>query len=157
MPMPCKVSIDAGTPLVVSTSAPSVLLQGTTSSGKPIRLKRIEIQSNNTGASQQIVTLSLGTYTTGTAGGTTATAGPVDPGSAYTAATTFKANTTTLGTTFAQIKTWQWNTANPFDIVDGLQELQYEFPISKAWAIIIPTTPGSALSVTGTVHFEEFG
>lgn len=157
MPMSCKVSADAGTPLVISTSAPSVILQGTTSSAKPIRLKRIEMQSNNTGATQQVVTVSLGTYTTATSAGTTVTAGPIDPGSGYSPATTFKANTTTLGTTFAQIKSWQWNTANPFDIVDGLQELQYEFQVSKPWALIFPTTPGSALSVTLTVHFEEFG
>lgn len=159
MPVACKVSADGGTALVISTSNPSVLLQGTPSSSKPIRIKRFELSSNNTGAGQQIVVLSYGFYASATAGGATATAVPKDEGltGVYTPATTFKANTTTLGTTFTQKKSWQWNTANPFDLVDGLLELQEEIPAGKVFAFIFPSAPGSAVSVTATLHFEEFG
>lgn len=159
MPVACKVSADGGSALVISTTNPTVLLQGTNSSGKPTRLKRFELQSNNTGSGQQILTLSYGFYATGTAGGTTVTAVPNDEGltGIYTPSTTFKANTTTLGTTFTQKKSWQWNTANPFDLVDGLQELQQEIPVSKAFAFIFPAAPGSAVSVTATLTYEEFG
>lgn len=157
MPIPCKVSIDGGTPQSI-TAAATVILQGTNSAAKPIRLKRIQMQSNNTGSTQQVVTVSLGYYATGTAGGTTPVAVPVDEGltGVYSPTTVFKSVTTTLGTTFTNKMTWQWNTANPFDIVDGLLELQDEFPASKVWAIILPTAPTS-FSLTGTVNFEEFG
>lgn len=157
MPMPCRISIDAGTPISVPTSA-FLILQGTNSSAKPIRLKRIQLQSNQTGATQQVITVQLGTYTTGSStGGTTPTATPVDLGSNYTPATSFRAGTSTLGTTLANISQWQWNTANPFDIVEGLEALQDEFQVSKVWALVIPTAPGTGFNLTGTVNFEEFG
>lgn len=157
MPTPCKVSIDSGS-LQSITAAPTVILQGTDSSAKPVRLKRIQLQSNNTGSTQQVVLLSLGYYATGTAGGATPVAVPVNEGltGVYTPATVFKAITTTMGTTFTNKMTWQWNTANPFDVVDGLQELQDEFPSAKVWALILPTAP-TAFSLTGTVNYEEFG
>lgn len=157
MPIPMKVSIDSGTPQSI-TAAPTVLIQGTNSAGKPVRIKRLELQSNNTGSTQQVVTVSFGFYATGTAAGTTVVGVPVDEGltGVYTGATLFKAITTTMGTTFTQKKTWQWLTPNPFDIVDGLLELQEEIGVSKVWAVIIPTAP-VAFNLTGTVHFEEFG
>jgi|ERR1700677_2408576 hypothetical protein len=157
MPIPMKVSIDGGTPQSI-TAAATVILQGTNSSSKPIRLKRIQMQSSNTGSTQQIVTVSYGYYATATAGGTTVTGLPVEEGliGVYTGSTTFKAVTTTLGTTFTNHISWQWNTANPFDILDGLLELQDEIPSSKVWAIILPTAP-TAFSLTGTVNYEEFG
>lgn len=157
MPIPMKVSIDGGTPQSI-TAAPTVLLQGTTSAGKPVRIKRVELQSSNTGSTQQVVTVSFGFYATGTAAGATVVGVPVDEGltGVYTGATLFKAITTTMGTTFTQKKTWQWLTPNPFDIVDGLLELQEEIGVSKAWAIIIPTAP-VAFNLTGLVHYEEFG
>jgi hypothetical protein len=157
MPIPMKVSIDQGTPQSI-TAAATVLIQGTNSAGKPIRFKRIELNSSNNGSSQQVVTISYGFYATGTAGGTTVVATPVDEGltGVYTGATTFKAITTTLGTTFTQKSTWQWNTANPFDEVSGNLELQGEVPVSKVWALILPTAPVS-FNLTGNVFYEEFG
>lgn len=157
MPVPCKVSIDGGA-LQSITAAPTVILQGTNSASKPVRLKRIQLQSNNTGSTQQVILVSMGYYATGTAGGATPVAVPVDEGltGVYTPSTVFKAITTTMGTTFTNKITWQWNTANPFDLVDGLTELQDEFPASKVWALILPAAP-TAFSLTGTVNFEEFG
>lgn len=157
MPVACKVSIDGGA-LQSITAAPTVILQGTNSASKPVRMKRIQLQSNNTGSTQQVILLSLGYYATGTAGGATPVAVPVDEGltGVYTPSTAFKAITTTMGTTFTNKITWQWNTANPFDLVDGLSELQDEFPVSKVWALILPAAP-TAFSLTGTVNFEEFG
>ena len=142
MPIPCKVSIDGGTPQAI-TAAPTVILQGTNSAAKPVRMKRIELQSNNTGSNQQVITVSLGYYSTGTAAGATPVAVPVDEGltGVYSPATVFKAITTTMGTTFTNKQSWQWNTANPFDEVLGLIELQHEFPSAKVWAIILPTAP----------------
>ena len=157
MPIPCKISIDGGTPQSI-TAAPTVILQGTNSASKPTRLKRIELQSNNTGSTQQVVTVSLGYYATATAGGSTPVAVPVDEGltGTYSPSTVFKAITTTMGTTFTNKQSWQWNTANPFDEVLGLLELQHEYPVSKVWAIILPTAP-TAFNLTGTAFFEEFG
>lgn len=157
MPIPLKISIDGGTPASI-TAAPTVLIQGTNSAGKPVRLTRIELQSNNTGSNQQVTTVSLGYYATGTAGGSTPVGVPTDEGltGVYTGSTVFKAVTTTMGTTFTNKKSWQWNTANPFDILNGLEKLQDEFPVSKVWAIILPTAP-TAFNLTGTVHYEEFG
>lgn len=157
MPVPCKVSIDGGA-LQSVTAAPTVIIQGTNSSAKPIRLKRLELQANNTGSTQQVILVSLGYYATGTAGGATPVAVPVDEGltGVYTPSTAFKAITTTMGTTFTNKQTWQWNTANPFDEVLGLVELQHEFPAAKVWAIILPAAP-TAFSLTGSVFFEEFG
>jgi hypothetical protein len=158
MPIPMKVSIDGGTPINI-TAAATLVLQGTNSAGKPVRLKRIELQSSNTGASQQVVTISFGFYATGSgAGGSVPVGVPVDEGltGVYTGSTVFRAGTTTLGTTFTNKKTWQWLTPNPFDIVDGLLELQDEIPVSKVWALLIPTAP-TAFLLSGTVHYEEFG
>ena len=159
MPVPCRVSIDAGTAITVPTSA-FVVLQGTNSASKPTRLKRIELQSNQTGSTQQIVQIQLVTYATATGtGGTTPTATTIDDAlvGVYTPSTTFRAGTATMGTTPTNKKLWQWNTANPFDLVDGLLEIQAEFAVSKVWALIIPTAPGVSFSITGTVAFEEFG
>jgi hypothetical protein len=83
---------------------------------------------------------------------------PVDEGltGVYTGTTLFKMNTTTLGTTLTVKYSWQWNTANPFDIVYGLPELQEEVPSSKVFAFVIPTAP-TAFLLSGTLNFEEFG
>jgi len=157
MPIPCKISIDGGTPQSI-TAAQTVILQGTNSSSKPVRLKRIELQSNNTGSTQQTITVSLGFYATCTAGGATPVAVPVDEGltGVYTPSTVFKAITTTMGTTFTNKQSFTWNTANPFDEMLGLQELQHEFSAAKVWALILPTAP-VAFNLTGTVFYEEFG
>lgn len=158
MPVAMRVSIDGGTPVSV-TAAPTVVLQGTNSASKPTRLKRIQLQSSNTGASQQVITVSFGFYATGSgAGGSTPTGVPEDEGltGVYTGSTLFRAVTTTMGTTFTNKITWQWLSANPFDIVDGMPELMTEIPVSKVWAIIIPTAP-VAFSITGVVNYEEFG
>ena len=159
MPVPCRISIDAGTAITVPTSA-FVVAQGTNSASKPIRLKRIQLQSNQTGSTQQTVQVELITYATGTStGGTTPTAAAEDDAlvGVYTPSTAFRAGTATMGTTPTNKIMWYWNTANPFDIVDGLQELQTEFAVSKVWAVIIPTAPGVSFSLAGTINFEEFG
>jgi hypothetical protein len=157
MPTPCKINIDSGTPLVINTSNPTVLVQGTCGSAKPIRLKRVRFTSNNTGASQQIVVIQFVFYASGTAGGTTVAATPVNQGITYTPATLFKVNTTTLGTTPTVQWSDQWNTANPYDLTEGLLELQDEIPAAKAWAFLITPAPASAVSVSGDINFEEFG
>lgn len=159
MPVPVRLSIDGGTAITVPTSA-SVIVQGANSASKPIRLKRIQLQSNQTGSTQQVVQVQLVTYATGTStGGTTPTAQPKDDGlvGVYTAATSFRAGTATMGTTPTNKAMWQWNTANPFDIVEGLEALQDEFGVSKVWALIIPTAPAASFSLTGILEFEEFG
>jgi hypothetical protein len=157
MPIACKVSIDGGTPQSI-TAAPTVILQGTQSASKPSRFKRLEMQSSNTGSAQQVITVSFGFYATGTAGGSSPAAVPVDEGltGVYSPSTVFKAITTTMGTTFTNKQSWQWNTANPFDEMLGIVELQHEEPVSKVWAIILPTSP-TAFNLTGTAFFEEFG
>jgi hypothetical protein len=159
MPIPLKLSIDAGTLITVPTSA-FVICQGTTSAGKPIRLKRLRLGSSNTGSTQQVVQLQLVYYATGTGtGGTQPTATPVDEAltGVYTAATAFRCGTSTMGTT-ATVK-WQdqWLTCNPYDLVHGQIELQDEIPVSKAWAFIIPVACSTSFNLNGTLNFEEFG
>ena len=158
MPVPCQVSIDAGTAITIGTAA-TLVIQGTNSASKPIRLKRIELESNQTGSTQQTVQVQLITYGTASGSGSTPAAYPIDNAliGVYTPATGFRAGTATLGVTPTNVKMWYWNTANPFDIVLGLSELQHEFGVSKIWAIVIPTAPGTSFSLTGTVSFEEFG
>jgi hypothetical protein len=158
MPMPCKISADAGTALSVNTGAASVLIQGTNSSSKPIRFKRILITSNNLGSGQQSLQINYGWYATATStGGTTPTATPVDEGSGYSPVTLFRVNTTTLGSTFTQKYSYLWNTANPIDLVEGMPEIQDEIPAGKVWALVFPAAATSAVSVTCTIYFEEFG
>src|ERR1700728_3209498 len=101
MPMPMKLSIDGGTLLSVPTS-PFVICQGTNSAGKPVRVKRLRLGSSNNGSTQQVVTLQLVYYATGTGtGGTTPTSTPVNEGltGIYTGSTTFRCGTATMGTT----------------------------------------------------------
>lgn len=160
MSVPCRISIDAGTPLTISASAASVVAQGVNSSAKPIKILRWEIQSNQNGSNQQLVQLQLVTYATATStGGSQPTAQPEDDAlvGVYTPATLFRVNTTTLGTTPTNKWSYTWNTANPVDLVNGLPQLQTEFAVSKVWALIIPSAPTNSFALTGTIHFEEFG
>ena len=159
MPIPMKVSADGGTLISVPTSA-FVILQGTNSSSKPTRIKRFTMGSNNTGSSQQAVQISFGYYATGTStGGSVPVSTPVDEGltGVYTGSTVFRAGTATMGTTFTQKQSWQWLTCNPFDLLEGMLEVQDELPASKCWAFIMPTGPGVAFTLAATLYFEEFG
>lgn len=156
MPIAYTVDITNAVGTVAVTAAPTVLCQLTLAASKPIRLKRIELSSNMTGSTQSIVQLQLGTYSSGTAGGTTITPKAVDRGITTAALTAVKAVTTTMGTTFAALDGWQWNGANPFDMVFGLTEIQYEFPVSAVVALIIETAP-TAFTASGKLTFEEFG
>lgn len=152
------VDITNGAGPTAITNAATVIAQLTTSASKPIRLKRIELQSNQTGSTQSIISLQLGTYATGTStGGVTPTPRAVDRGITTAASTAVRCLTATLGTTFTVFDAYQWNGANPFDMVYGLTEIQWEFPVSTALAIIIPSAPGSTPSLTGKITYEEFG
>jgi len=159
MPIPMKLSIDGGTLISVPTS-PFVVCQGTNSASKPVRFKRLRLGSSNNGSTQQVVTLQLVYYTTGTGtGGTTPTSTPVDEGltGIYTGTTTFRCGTATLGTTPTVKWTDQWLTCNPYDLLEGMLEIQDEIPVSKAWAFIIPSSPATSFNLNGTLNFEEFG
>ena len=161
MPVPCLVDAGAGSAISVPASTNAFLFaQGTNSSGKPTRLKRFTLTSNNTGASQQTIELQLGTYATGSStGGSSRTAVPVDHGlqGVYSPSTAFYCGTATMGTTFTNIWSGYWNTANPFDWQEGMLEIQDEFPVSKVWAIITPAGPANGCSAALIVWFEEFG
>lgn len=158
MPISYSVDITNGVGPTAITNAPTVLAQGTLAATKPVRLKRIELQSNQTGSTQSVIQLQLGTYTTGTStAGVQPVAKAVDRGVTTAALTLWRCLTATMGTTFAVLDGWQWNGANPFDMVFGLTEIQYEFAISAIIALIIPTAPGSTPSISGKITFEEFG
>lgn len=157
MPISYTVDITNGAGPTAITNAATVIAQLTASAGKPVRLKRIELQSNQTGSTQSIIPVALGTYTTATStGGVTPTPKAVDRGVTTAAATAARCLTATMGTTFAQLDEWQWNGANPFDMVLGLTEMQYEFAVSSIIALIIPSASGTP-SLTGKITFEEFG
>ena len=161
MPVPCKVAIDAGsTGLVSVPTSAFLIIQGTNGASKPVRLKRIQLESNQTGSNQQTIAVALVTYATGTStGGAARTAIPIDDAlvGVYSPATAFYAATATLGTTPTYKSQWVWNTANPFDLTQGMIEIQDEFASGKVWALIIPTGPGTGFSIAGTINFEEFG
>lgn len=157
MPLSYTVDITNGVGPTAITNAATVLAQGTLSASKPMRLKRIELQSNQTGSTQSVITVSLGKYATATStGGVTPTAKPVDTGNTVSGSTTWRCLTATLGTTFTQWDEWQWNGANPFDMVFGLLETQYEISVSTVLALIVPTASGTP-SITGKITYEEFG
>ena len=157
MPISYTVDITNGVGATAITNAATVVAQGTNSASKPVRLKRIELQSNQTGSTQTVIPVQLGTYATGTStAGVTPTPKAVDRGITTAASTAFRCLTATLGTTFTVIDAYQWNGANPFDMVFGLTEIQYEFAVSAVWAIIIPAASGTP-SLTGKLTFEEFG
>lgn len=157
MPIAYTVDITNAAGPTAITNAATVLAQLTASAGKPIRLKRIELQSNQTGSTQTIIPVALGTYAAGTStAGVTPTPKAVDRGVTTAAATAARCLTATLGTTFTQLDEWQWNGANPFDMVFGLSETQYEFAVAAIVALVIPSASGTP-SITGKITFEEFG
>lgn len=158
MPIGFKVSIDAGAGLTALANSASVIWQGTLSASKPIRLKRIRMASNATGSTQLVVPLQIVTYATGTAtGGSTPTPTPVDKGVTTAASTAFRTMTATLGTTPTVLWSDAWNDANPYDNVEGLLEIQEEFPVSTILAMIVPSAPGAGIQIVGSLWFEEFG
>lgn len=157
MPIAYEVDITNTSGATAITNAATVVWQATVAAGKPIRIKRIELQSNQTGSTQTVIPLQLGTYATGTStAGVTPTPRAVDRGITTAASTAFRCLTATLGTTFTINKDWQWNGATPFDMVFGLQEIQLEYAVSTVVALIIPSASGTP-SLTGNVVFEEFG
>jgi len=159
MPVPCKLSIDGGTLISVPTS-PFIICQGTNSASKPIRIKRLRLGSNNTGSTQQVVQLQLVYYATGSGtGGTSPAATPVDEGltGVYTPSTTFRCGTATMGTTPTVKWSDQWLSCNPYDLLEGMLEIQDEIPANKAWAFIIPSAVSTSFNLNGTLNYEEFG
>lgn len=151
-----RVDITGTSGVTSITNAATVVWQGTTGSANPIRIYRIELQSNQTGATQTVIPLQFGTYATGTStGGTTPTPSPVIRRNSVSAVTAWRCLTATLGTTFTILQDWQWNGATPFDYVMGLTPIQFEIQSSVVCALIIPTASGTP-GLTGAVYFEEF-
>jgi len=132
--------------------------QATVSGSKPIRLKRLELQSNQTGATQTVIPLQLATWTTASgSGGVSPTPRAVDRGVSTAASTAFRCLTATMPTTILITdEYWQWNGANPFDVVLGLTEMQHEYAVSSIVALTIPSASGTP-SLTGALYYEEFG
>lgn len=158
MPIAYTVDITNGVGPTAITNAPTVVVQGVNAAGKPTRIKRIELQSNQTGSTQSVLSLQLVTYATLTStGGVTPTPKAVDRGITTAAVTAFRALTATMGTTPTVFDGWQWNGANPFDMLFGLPETQYEFAAAAVWALIISVAPGSTPALSGKVTYEEFG
>jgi hypothetical protein len=137
------------------TNAATVVAQGTPSAAVPIRIHRIELQTNQTGSTQSIIPLQMGTYTTGTStGGATPTPSPTLRRNTVAAASAWRVLTATMGTTFALLQEWQWNGATPFDMVFGKDATVPEIEVSKPWALIIPSASGTP-TVSGSITFEE--
>lgn len=152
-----RVDITGTSGATAITNAPTVVWQATAQAIVPVRIYRIELQSNQTGSTQTVIPLQLGTYATGTAaGGLTPTPNPVIQRNSVAAVTAFRTLTATMGTTFTIKQDWQWNGATPFDYVMGLSALQPEITSATVWALIIPTASGTP-SLTGSVWFEELG
>jgi hypothetical protein len=162
----CAVSIDGGTPQAI-TAAPTVILQGVNSASKPVRIRRIQLQSNNFASSSQSVVVSYGFYANGaTTGGSTPVAIPVEAGlvGIYTPATAFKAITTQMGVApFVPRYSWQWNTGDPFDptFTPGATKASGKptgfddgTRASVVWAFILPQA-ATPFSLTGSLEFDE--
>jgi hypothetical protein len=158
MPIPYKLEITNAVGPTAITNAATIVWQATLTASKPIRLKRIELQSNQTGSTQTIIPLQLATWTTASgAGGVTPTPRAVDRGVTTAAVTAFRCLTATMPTTLLIVDDeWQWNGANPFDVVFGLTEMQHEYAVSSIVALTIPTASGTP-SLTGALYYEEFG
>jgi len=137
------------------TNAATVVIQGANAAGAPVRIHRIELQTNQTGSTQSIIPLQFGTYATASgAGGTVPVASAVVRRNSVAALTVFRALTATLGTTFTVLQDWQWNGATPFDMVFGKDVSVPEINVSIVWAVIIPSAAGTP-TVSGSVTFEE--
>lgn len=157
MPISYTVDITNGVGPTAITNAATVVAQLVVAAGKPVRLKRIELQSNQTGSTQTVIPLQLGTYATLTStAGVTPTPKAVDRGVTTAASSAMRCLTATLGTTLTVLDSYQWNGANPFDMVYGLTEIQYEFSAAAVVALVIPSASGTP-SLTGKITFEEFG
>lgn len=151
----------AGLPFVVRhgalsyTAAAGVIFQLTTSAAVPIIIERIELQSANLTSAQSLAILQWGYYATGTStGGSTPTPLPLNKRLSNSAATGVRINTPTMGTTFTPYDEWQWNTALPFDHVMGLESLKIHVPVSTAFALIFPSSPGTP-TISGAIYFTE--
>jgi hypothetical protein len=165
----CRVSIDGGVPQPI-TAAPTVIIQGVNSAAKPVRIRRIQLQSNNSRLTSQSLLISYGFYTNGaTTGGSTPVGVPVEAGlvGIYTPATAFKAITTQMGVApFFPRYSWQWNTGDPFDptftpgaavgrAAGKAAGLDEGTRVSTVWAFILPQGPATGFSLTGTLEFDE--
>jgi hypothetical protein len=147
-------------PANATTNAAWTVWNYSCASGVAMALQRIQLTSNQTGSTQSIIPLQLGTYaTTNTSTGTVG---------APTSSATVKLNTRALGGTtygmsatmgtgtFTVIANWQWNGATPFDIVNGKDILIPEFPgvTTNLIALIIPSASGTP-TIGGSVQIEE--
>jgi len=142
-------------PALAYTAAANVICQLTTGAGNPIVIERIELQSNNLTSAQSLAILQWGFYATGTStGGSTPTPQPLIKRLSNSANTGARVNTATMGTTFTPYDEWQWNTALPFDHVMGLDSLKILVPVSTAWALIFPSSPGTP-TISGAIYFTE--
>jgi hypothetical protein len=174
----CRASLDGGAPQAI-TAAPTVILQGTCAANRGVRLRRLFMQSNaystfnpdNTLiANQQSVQVSLGTYSAGTAGGSTPVAYPINEAllASYAPSTAFKAITTTMGTPpFFPISSWSWLLVNAFDVTfstSGSGNLQGGgeppmpgdgFKASAIFAFILAQGPAKAFGLTGFLEYDE--
>lgn len=135
----------------------STIFQLTAAAGSPFAIHRIQLQSNQTGSTQSIMSVQMVIASaTGSAGTTLAiTPRAIIRKNTTTAATAAISGYTTPGAVSIILDGWQWNGANPIDIVNGKDILIPEIAAGQIWALNFLTAPGTP-TISGSVSIEEF-
>lgn len=144
----------------VSVTAQQDLFEITTAAGFAAVIHQIVVsQSTEVGDVQEEglrLLIKRGATTTGS-GGTTLTSVPLDR-PASTAASTVKANNTTKATagTIVTLHAEAWNVRAPF-IYTPTPETRIVLGPSTRLTLELATTPADAITMDGTLYYEEIG
>lgn len=139
------------------TNVASTILQLTAGSVNPFAVHRLELQSNQTGSTQAILQVQLIIASGTGSGGTTVSITPRASIRKNTtaSATTAVAGYTTPGAASVVLHTWQWNGANPMDIVFGKEITVPMVSATQILGLNFLTAPGTP-TISATLEIEEF-
>jgi hypothetical protein len=139
------------------TNVASTIFQLTAAAGSPFGIHRIQLQSNQTGSTQAILQVQMVIASATGSGGTTTSITPraVVRKNTTGASTAAISGYTTPGAFSVVLDGWQWNGANPLDLVNGKDIMVPEIAAGTIWALNFLTAPGTPI-ISGSVTIEEF-
>lgn len=138
------------------TNATWVIFQLVTSAAVVATLRNLKLQSAAKSDAQLILQLQAGYYATGHAAGTSVTPAPTNKRNTVAATAAVRTGSVTMGTTFTPVRDYQWNISMPFEQNFDDPGLEWDIPVSTAWALIIAAAPGAVpADITGTLDHEE--
>lgn len=139
------------------TNVASTIFQLTAGAVNPFSVHRLELQSNQTGSTQAILQVQMVIASGTGSGGTTLSITPraVIRKNTTASATSCVSGYTTPGATSIVLHTWQWNGANPLDIVFGKEITVPEIQATQILGLNFLSAPGTP-TISGTLTLEEF-